>query len=60
VSQAIHMDLWRFAQRVVYPKRWPSEGPPYPRTETGTTRKPASYLYYRLLDTRTENNVSGL
>lgn len=42
--------LWAAVQRVTYPKRSPSDCPPFARSECSVKRKPASWLYYTLLD----------
>lgn len=42
--------LWELVQRIVYPRRWPSDHPPFARETCGPKRKPASWLYYMLLD----------
>lgn len=42
--------LWHQVQRIVYPRRFPSNHPPFERSECSPKRKPASWLYYTLLD----------
>lgn len=42
--------LWAQVQRIVYPKRSPSEHPPFPRKACCVHRRIASWLYYKLLD----------
>jgi hypothetical protein len=47
----IDMKLWHDVQRIAYPKRSPSNSPPFTRgLHMGPKRKPASWLYYLLLD----------
>jgi hypothetical protein len=47
-------ELWRRVQRIVYPRREPSSGTPYSRRcEMGPKKKPASWLYWLLLDNPT-------
>ncbi len=47
---ASDLELWRQTQRIVYPRRWPSDHPPFSRAEVSVKRKRASWLYYTLLD----------
>jgi hypothetical protein len=44
--------LWHRVQRIVYPRHQPSNGPPFTREQCEPTprRKPASWLYWKLLD----------
>jgi hypothetical protein len=42
--------LWRQVQRIVYPRRSPSDHPPFARSDASPKRKVASWLYYTLLD----------
>lgn len=42
--------LWDQVQRITYPSRFPSLHPPFEREGCGPKRKPASWLYYTLLD----------
>lgn len=42
--------LWQEVQRIAYPKRSPSDHPPFPRDQCSPGRKPASWLYWELLD----------
>jgi hypothetical protein len=46
----IEMTLWHAVQRIVYPRRSPSYGPPFRRETCAPWRRPASWLYYTLLD----------
>lgn len=46
----IDLQLWRQVQRLVYPKRFPSSHPPFPRSITSPAHKRASWLYYQLAE----------
>lgn len=47
----IDLALWHQVQRIVYPKRTPSNGAPFARDAgLGPKRKPASWLYWLLAD----------
>lgn len=44
--------LWEQVQQIVYPRDKPSKHPPFAREQCEPTprRKPASWLYWKLLD----------
>jgi hypothetical protein len=45
------MDLWHTVQRIVYPRAaLPSNHPPFPSETASPKRRPASWLYFTLLD----------
>lgn len=43
-------DLWDRVQRLVYPNRWPSTYPPFPKAISGPAKFPASWLYHLLAE----------
>jgi hypothetical protein len=49
-SPAENQELWRECQRIAWPRKSPSEYPPFAREICAPWRRPASWLYYTLLD----------
>lgn len=51
-APAANPRLWEQVQRITYPRDDPSKHPPFGRDQVGPTprRKPASWLYWTLLD----------
>lgn len=47
---ASNPELWTACQRIAYPGRIPSKGSPFARETCSPKRRPASWLYYTLLD----------